>query len=175
MLNPLNYIETSDLDADLQKQLKNLNEENISKILENPTIIERLKKLPFVGIIIKGENNGLEQLAKHFEQFNRIIEVEGGKMQDGIKQAVQKYAQECPEFAQNLGEKLKIQLGMIQTPADAENVIEVVKNTTESASSEAAKVTKGKGGKIAAIATAITAGITSVFYFFKKNNKTEKS
>lgn len=177
MLNPLNYIETSDLDADLQKQLKNLNEENISKVLENPTIIERLKKLPFVGIIIKGGNNKLEKLARHFEQFNRIIEVESGKMQDAIKQAVQKFAQESPEFAQNLSENLKIQLDMIKQTVQeevkevADDVIEVVKHE----SSEPSKAAKGKGGKIAAIGAAITTGLSSIYYFFfKKNNSEEK-
>ena len=171
MLNPLNYIETNDLDADLQKQLKNVSEENIEEILKNQTIAERLRKLPFVGIIIKGENSGLENLAKHFEQFNRIIETDSGKMQEAIKQAVQKYAEECPEFAQNLKENLKSQLSTAKKTVQEENVIEVVKHTAENTKNEAAK---GKGGKIAAIGAAIAAGLSGLFLIFKKDKNQEQ-
>ena len=164
MLNPLNYIETSDLDTDLQKQLKNVSEDNIEEILKNQTVVERLRKLPFVGIIIKGEHSSLEQLVKHFEQFNRIIETEKGTLQEAIKQAIKKYAEECPEFAQNLKEDFKIQLEMAKETV-REGTIETVKHTAETATSE---TPKGKGGKIAAIVAVITAGLSSTCYMLKK-------
>lgn len=79
MLNPLNYIDTKGMSADLK---------NADKLLENSEIVKQLENLPFTGIVIKDKNNGLEQLFKLFGKFGKIIEVERGKLQEGIEDAI---------------------------------------------------------------------------------------
>lgn len=87
MLNPLNYIDTKGLPADLK---------NADKLLENPEIVKQLENLPFTGIVIKDKNNGLERLFKLFGKFGKIIEVERGKLQEGIEDAIKMFSQKNP-------------------------------------------------------------------------------
>ena len=83
MLNPLNYIDTKGMSADLK---------NADKLLENSEIVKQLENLPFTGIVIKDKNNGLEQLFKLFGKFGKIIEVERGKLQEGIEDAIKMFS-----------------------------------------------------------------------------------
>ena len=182
MLNPLNYIETKDLKPEIQKELKNISETNIETILKEPQIAERIAKLPFIGIIVKSENNEWAKILKHFEQYGKIMEIENGKLQDGLTEAIKKYANDNKEFAQNMSEKFKTALGFIKEQANeaAEAVVEGVKpseNKTPTnqatdeiieVAGETSKKAKGKGGKIAAIIAAIGAGISAIYLAFKE-------
>ena len=131
MLNPLNYIETKDLKPEIQKELKNLSETNIETILKDAQVTEKIKKLPFIGIIVKSENNDLAELLKHFRQFGKVIEVENGKLQDGITEAIKQYANENKEFAQSMSENFKTALGLIKEKA-AEAEIAAAENVKPS-------------------------------------------
>ena len=42
--------------------------------------------------MIKDKNNGLEQLFKLFGKFGKIIEVERGKLQEGIEDAIKMFS-----------------------------------------------------------------------------------
>ena len=190
MLNPLNYIETDDLAPELKKEIQEVSDKNIAKILENSTVVERLRKLPFVGIVVKSEDSTINSLLSHFKQFNKIIEIENGKLQEGISQAIKMYAKDNSEFAESMSEKLKTELGLIkkQVAEAAEEVqetikpaevIEEIKNevkettpTLVEVASDTSKKAKGtSGGKIAAIVAAITAGIGAIAMLFKKGEK----
>ena len=177
MLNPLNYIETDDLSSELRKEIREASNENIKDILKNSTVIERLKKLPFIGIAVKNEERKINIFWRNFKQFGKIIEVENGNLQDGIKQAIKIYASENTEFAKNMSETLKEELGLIKKKvanADAE-IKEGAKNTAsamvEIASDTGKNAKNGKTGKIAAAVAAITAGIGAITMFFKKGEK----
>ena len=190
MLNPLNYIETKDLSPELRKNIKDASIENIESILKNSAVAERIKKLPFIGIVIKNEESPINQFLSNFKPLGKIVEIENGKLQGGIKQAVKMYASENDEFAENMSENLKKELGFIK-----KKVVETVEETKEAVKSsepieeiktgakEAAETLvevasdsgknakSGKGGKIAAIAAAITAGIGAVVMYFRKGEK----
>ena len=84
MLNPLNYIDTKGFSSDLK---------NADKLLEKPEIVKQLKDLPFVGIVVKNDKNKLAKLFKLFGKFGKIIEVERGKLQDGIETALKMFEQ----------------------------------------------------------------------------------
>lgn len=191
MLNPLNYIETSDLDPKLQKEIQNVSDKNIESILKNATIVERIKKLPFAGILIKSEENEISSILTHFKKYCKIIEAENGKLQEAIKQAIKTYADKNTDFVSNMSENLKKELGLIEKKVieTAENIQETIKPNAEEiktevkeaattlveVASDTAKEAKGKGGKIAAIAAAITAGAGAVLMFFKKGDKSQNA
>ena len=158
--------------------------------MKNSAVAERIKKLPFIGIVIKNEESPINQFLSNFKPLGKIVEIENGKLQGGIKQAVKMYASENDEFAENMSENLKKELGFIK-----KKVVETVEETKEAVKSsepieeiktgakEAAETLvevasdsgknakSGKGGKIAAIAAAITAGIGAVVMYFRKGEK----
>jgi len=134
MLNPLNYLETG-------------------KSLENPETLEELKRLPLKCIVIKGENTGLEKLHQIFGKYGKIIEIEKGKLTDGIKQVIKEYAEQNPIFKNNLNNKLKSELGL-------QTVVKNQKNTTNK--------------KLLTVLTGLTAGVSGIVYalqLYKQKNE----
>ena len=162
MLNPLNYIDTEGLKPEIQKELKNVSEANIETLLKDTQIAERLRKLPFVGVVIKGGE--LDNLFKRFVDFNKIIEIEN--LKDGIKLAIKTYVSENKEFANSLSETLKKEFNLI-TEQTAENINVVPENRTLiKVTSQTSQKARSKG-KIAAIIAAISAGVSAIVLFFK--------
>ena len=136
MLNPLNYLEG---DTDLA----------------NPATVGKLKKLPFIGVVIKGENSGLEGLYSEFGKYGKIIEVEKGHLKDGIITAIKQYAKNNSEFMSGMSESLKNMLGIA-----AESIEKVSQNNKSS-------------GKIIAIIGALAAGISGIVYALKAKKEQE--
>lgn len=143
MLNPLNYIDGE-------------------KSLKNPETIEQLKKLPFIGIVIKGENSGLEELYKTFGEYGKIIEVEKGHLQDGIVNAIKEYAKLNPEFLKNMSDSLKFELNLSE-------------KTVQKAAQEVIN-TDTKAGKTLAVIGSSIAGISAIVYALQnhKNGSAKK-
>lgn len=136
MLNPLNYIDGE-------------------KSLTNPETVKELKKLPFAGIVIKGEKSGLEDLYKTFGEYGKIIEVEKGHLQDGIIQAIREYAKENPEFAKKMSKSLKLETEL-----------------TEKTVKQTLKLTK-KSSKLIAFIASAAAGISGLFLVMKNKIKSQ--
>jgi len=86
-------------------------------ITEDPELIKELKELPYIGIVVKpkiGESK-LEDLIKKFgpdSEFKKIIVVEEGHLQDGIKQAIKLYSEQNPEYKKKLSSDLKKEIGI---------------------------------------------------------------
>lgn len=156
MLNPLNYIDRSDLDDTLKIELSKINPDNIKNIAENPVIVERLKKLPFVGIVINNDKNELKNMLQHFQ--DNLIFIEKGNLQTGVKQAIEKYSAMSVEFAKSL-----------------KNNIE--KNVKNSASNyivvkpEESKIVKSSAGKAVGISAGVAAGLGAIIFALKNDNK----
>ncbi len=183
MLNPLNYIDTYDLTPEVKKEISEISEKNIDNILKQPKILERLKKLPFVGILVKQEDSEITRILSKFKDFGKIIEIENGKLQEGIKEAVKSYAKLNEKFAENLSDKMRQELNIIKEQAEktvetaektinAENITQTATETVTVKPSQAAKQAKN-GGKIVAISAGITAGIAAIILALR--NKGEKS
>jgi len=137
MLNPLNYLEGS-------------------RDISNPETIKELKRLPFIGIVIKGENSGLEGLYKTFGQYGKIIEIEKSKLTEGIKQAIKLHSQNNEIFLQNLSNELKSQIGIVSEQ-----------------SAVSAQKSSNKGTKIITLITSLTAGLSGILYLLKNNKAKE--
>lgn len=134
MLNPLNYIK---------------GEKNLS----NPETIKELKKLPFIGIVIKGENTRLKELVKDFKELGKIIEIEKGQLKEGIIKAIKQYASSNPEFESNMTNSFKFELGI-----DKPKIKTAIKKSNN---------------KIFAIVTGLTAGISGILFALKNKKSNE--
>lgn len=79
-------------------------------INKHPDLAEAYRKTPFVGVIVRqndGENklSSLEEFAKG--ENKKIIIVNEGELQKGIKEAVKLYCKQNPEYAKKLNPDLK--------------------------------------------------------------------
>jgi len=156
MLNPLNYIDKSDLDDALKVELSKVSPENIKNIAKNPVIIEKLKRLPFIGIVINSDKNELKNLLQYFP--DNLIFIDKGNLQDGIKKAVEKYSSISSEFAKSLKKNIE-------------------ENTNNSVSKyivikpEENKIIKSSGGKVVGISAAVATGLGAIIFALKRENK----
>lgn len=140
MLNPLNYLEGD-------------------KDLSNPQTIAKLKKLPFVGIVIKSDEPKLKELYKKFSEFGKIIEVEKGHLQEGIIAAIKEYAQNAKEFTQNMSDNLKDELGILTDTVS--KPIETTKNVQKT------------NTKLYAILGLLTAGLSGIVLALQNHKSDE--
>ncbi len=118
MLNPMMYI---DIDEARYPELaykhhKSAPTSLVGKIEKNPEkyseIIKQLEDLPFIGIVVKNDkkDSPLSELVDIFGQnskYKKIIEVENGHLEDGIREAIKLHASRNPEYMQKLSPDLK--------------------------------------------------------------------
>lgn len=129
MLNPLQYIDisTSCNDDNLVRLWDNFvkNPNRFMKFLDEKNLahqelIKQINDLPFMGIIVKGKKNKLENLSRAFgknSRFHKIVTVENGHLEDGINEAVKIYCEQNPEYANKLTSDLKKEFfGKIENP-----------------------------------------------------------
>lgn len=98
--------------------------EDLVKLLEKDSeIADIYMKMPFRGIVVRqhdGENklHELEPLSKG--KYQKIIIVDEGELQSGIKQSIKSYCEQNPKYNEKLNSDLKKQIGS-ETSKDPKN------------------------------------------------------
>ena len=98
--------------------------EDLVKLLEKDSeIADIYMKMPFRGIVVRqhdGENKlrELEPLSKG--KYQKIIIVDEGELQSGIKQSIKSYCEQNPKYNEKLSSDLKKQIGS-ETSNDPQN------------------------------------------------------
>ena len=121
MLNPLRYLDKDFLteceknsknktfyQKDMQGKLEDLqkiyNGDNSTYIkalrqeLTQNGFLRKLEELPLYSIVIKKEHSKLQPLIDTFGRIGKVIEVETGRIDDGIKKAIKNYAEKNKIF-----------------------------------------------------------------------------
>ena len=120
MLNPAYYLD----EALIEKMIKKygngcfrgaMNAPAILvKILEKePELAEAFIKMPFRGVIVRqnGGENKLHQLEPFASgKYQKIIVVDEGELQSGIKQSIKAYAEQNPKYKEKLSPDIKKQI-----------------------------------------------------------------
>lgn len=124
MLNPLEYIEQKDweiykknskckyfYDSDMKERLSYIKDayegrnDMLKHELETSGLIKQIKEMPFYSIIVKKEKSSLRILSDVFGRFGKVIEIDSGDLDKGIKSAIKKYANESNIFKKSMSEK----------------------------------------------------------------------
>lgn len=130
MLNPLEYISNEEwrsyaknssnqafYQGDMHKKLRDLkhiyrgnDSEYINELRDELTangLLKRIDEMPFVGIVVKKDNSKLQRLVDTFGRIGKIVAVENGSLDAGIKQAVSLYAMRNESFRDSMSEPFK--------------------------------------------------------------------
>ena len=126
MLNPLEYIEQKDWEkyksktecedfykADMRKKLIFLNDalegrnDKLKQELESNGLIKQIREMPLLSIIVDKENSSLRLIKETFERFGKVVTVDKGKLDEGIKSAIKEYASQKDSFKTAMSDKLK--------------------------------------------------------------------
>lgn len=147
MLNPLMYV-----DSEGRVNTSNLREKTTKLINE----------MPLMSVVIKDEENEvaprfIRKFGKNSECY-KVIEVEKGHLEDGIKEAIKVYSEKNPEYAEKLSPDLKK---------------EIFKSSSEKLKS--AGLSKAKKIKCFAIGAAVILGIAATILCIKKFAGRKKS
>lgn len=116
MLKPGLYLEHFLTPEQKEKYIKTLRAVNSSDFLKkldeegNEELAKIYKEMPFVGIIVKhsnGENN-LSELNLHTKgKYKKVIVVDEGNLENGIKDAIKLYSEQNPNFKKELSKDLE--------------------------------------------------------------------
>lgn len=130
MLNPLRYLEDDFIRqceeksqykdfyrGSMQKRLEDLKKvyygekstciKGLRKELKNNGFLKRLEELPFYSIAVKKKNSKLQPLIDTFAGIGKVIAVESGRIDDGIKQAVKSHAEKNKGFKNSMSESFQ--------------------------------------------------------------------
>ena len=130
MLNPLEYLDSDYVEhckkhsahrefyiQSMQRRLKDLqavyNNDNtpyiqsLKKELETNGILNKIQKMPLISIIIKKDKTKLSLISDTFSGTGKVVVVEKGQLDKGIKEAVKIYAQQNETFKQNMSDDFK--------------------------------------------------------------------
>lgn len=137
MLNPLEYIEQKDwnkykkhskfkefYECNMYKKLELLQEALNGKMpqlkqeLENNGFIEQIKKMPIYSIVIRNDDSELEILSNIFGDLGKVIEVEKGDLDKGIKSAIEKHALNNTPFREGMSSKFKTYIMGVSSKAN---------------------------------------------------------
>ena len=120
MLNPGHYLVdyfTEDMykrHGGMQLVYSALYPTGLIKLLDkDPEIAEIYMKMPFRGVIVRqnGGENKLHQLEPFASgKYQKIIIVDEGELQSGIKQSIKAYAEQNPKYKEKLSPDLKKQI-----------------------------------------------------------------
>ena len=136
MLNPLKYLDLKNYEEKSQNKhffKQNMNEKladlkaiyegsNSSKInnlrneLKNIGLLKAIEELPIQSIIVKNPKKNLTEnlqlLLDTFRSTGKIIEIEKGKLDEGIKSTVKKYAESYPKFKEGMSRQFSNIVGI---------------------------------------------------------------
>lgn len=139
MLNPLKYLNLKKYEQksqnkyffkkdmnekliDLKDVYNGVNTERTNKLrkeFKESGLLKEIEDLPVYSIIVKNPKKNLTEdlklLLETFRSTGKIIEVETGKLDDGIKTSVKKYAEFSPKFKAGMTEKFSEIVGIHQT------------------------------------------------------------
>ena len=130
MLNPIKYLDEDFLNQceqkskykdfyhqDMKKCLEDLqkvynNDESIyikglRKELTENGFLRTIEKMPIYSIVIKKKNTKLQPLIDAFENTGKIVAVEKGKLDDGIKKIVKNHAEKISKYKNSMSEEFK--------------------------------------------------------------------
>ena len=127
MLSPSMYL---DIDDNLFYDLHSYKYDTkafLDELQNNPEkyseIIKQLEDLPFIGIVVKNDekDSPLSDIVNAFgkdSKYQKIIDVENGHLEDGVKEAIKLHASHNPEFMKKLNPDLKKEIfGIIEEAA----------------------------------------------------------
>ena len=120
MINPFTYMEnyiTKELEQKLGNKIKRFSSKgtagviSLMQILDSePELAKSFMKMPFVGIIVK-RGDGEDKLSELYPlaegKYKKIVIVEEGELQKGIKEAIKLYSEQNPKYAEKLSHDLK--------------------------------------------------------------------
>ena len=125
MLNPGLYLNDA-LEAYSQKHKfkptwKTVPSQLIKMMDEDPDLAKAFQELPFIGVIVKDDEkfSSLKDLADAFSKgkYKKIVVVEKGHLEDGIKEAIKLYSKQNPQYKKNLNSALKKELARKDDPS----------------------------------------------------------
>ncbi len=139
MLNPLKYLDLKKYEQKSQNKYffkKDMNEKlldlkaiydgvnterinNLRKEFKENGLLKEIEELPIYSIIVKNPKKNLTEdlklLLETFHSTGKVIEVERGKLDDGIKTSVKKYAEFSSKFKAGMTEKFRKIVGVSKT------------------------------------------------------------
>ncbi len=129
MLSPSMYI---NVDCDLYPDLHSYKYDSrafLDELQQNPEkysdIIKQLEDLPFIGIVVKNnekEVGSIRDIVNAFgegSKYQKIIEVENGHLEDGVREAIKLHAARNPKFMEKLSPDLKKEIfGIVEEIKD---------------------------------------------------------
>lgn len=126
MLNPLEYIDKQEwakfkenskckefYNADMRNKTRKLKEaldgknSLLKQELETNGFIDSLKQMPLYSIVIKKDNSELKLLADVFGRFNKVVEVEKGELDKGLKEVIKYHSGINGDFKTSMSDKFK--------------------------------------------------------------------
>lgn len=130
MLNPLKYLDEDYIRKceknsknkefyrqNMQKILKDLQKvysqdqsnyiKRLRKELKDNGFLQKINELPMYGIVIDKKNSNLKLLVDTFSPIGKIIQVENGKIDEGIKKTIKTHATKNKNFKQAMSEKFR--------------------------------------------------------------------
>ena len=75
--------------------------------LETNGFIDHIKRMPLYSIVIKKDSSELKLLADVFGRFNKVVEVEKGELDKGIKEVIKYHSGVNKDFKTSMSDKLK--------------------------------------------------------------------
>ena len=126
MLNPLEYIEQKDwdkykeqseckyfYDSDMRKKLAHIREsidghnETLRKELEKNGLMKQIREMPLYSILVRKEKSVLNEIAETFGKLGKVIEINNGELDVGIKSAIKKQSIASEKFKKSMSDKFK--------------------------------------------------------------------
>ena len=75
--------------------------------LEDDGFLKKIEDLPLKCIVVKSDNSDLKPLVDTFEKTGKVIEVEKGSLDKGVKDVVKSYAEKNSSYKQSMSDKFK--------------------------------------------------------------------
>ena len=126
MLNPLEYIDKESWNKykkdsankefyeksmfEKVKELKKMYDGKNPKLEQELTkngLLKKIEELPIYGIVVKNDSKELNLLAEVFSKSGKIISVENGELDIGIKKVIEQHANKNSNFKNNMSDKFK--------------------------------------------------------------------
>lgn len=113
MLNIGNYFKPDESIKHPEGYDKELNDEIFKRgealeetIEKNPQLKKQLEEFPVISIIVKNKDKKAPFVPPPYKKCGKLIEVEEGKLLDGIKQAIKMHAEVNPKYKEKLSPDL---------------------------------------------------------------------